>query len=396
MNLREISKKVRSPFGKAVIFLIVVLLLTLAIIPFLIRDDAGKLEAGDLEKRSEGTYEIQSSIKPVQSGKQADMGKTVETKNPGVIGETKTGVSGKTSTASAPRPPVDRSKGSDFRTPVRSTAPPAGPIITLIESESSSSNNVFISERFAPYGRMISCKMINTVESGNAQTPLIAVVTEDLWWINASGEKKLVIPAGTEVHGSIDGSKPVRNRLMTGNNFVLVWQASSDMVGFELQLKGIALEKSTYPDNPMLAAISDMSAGIPGQVVSNENLSKFMMYTLAFAQGVAQGYQTTEVYTDSGVTVSSQDGTTGNAIARGTETLAQTMLQDISQMIARESYYIRVAAGTEFYLFVRQVINLDDAKIADTLLNKLEEQKIQGEQPRQSHRNILNSFSNNK
>jgi len=121
-----------------------------------------------------------------------------------------------------------------------------------------------------------------------------------------------------------------------------------------------------------------------------------MMYTLAFAQGVAQGYQTTEVYTDSGVTVSSQDGTTGNAIARGTETLAQTMLQDISQMIARESYYIRVAAGTEFYLFVRQVINLDDAKVADTLLNKLEEQKIQGEQPRQSHRNILNSFSNNK
>lgn len=391
MNLREVTKKLRSPMGKALVFLIAIIIMTLAAIPFLMRDDAGKLEAGDTETRTEGTYEIPGTVKPIQSGKRSGDGKVIEKKNPGVITEAKS-----VRPPTTPRAPVERSKGADFRTTVRNTAPPSGPTITVIDGENSSNNNVFVSERFAPYGRMISCKMINTVESGNTQTPLIAVVTEDLWWINTSGEKKLIIPAGTEVHGTIDGSKPVRNRLVTGNNFVLVWQASSNMVGFELQLKGIALEKSTYPDNPVLATISDMSAGIPGQVVSNENLSKFMMYTLAFAQGVAQGYQTTEVYSDSGVTVSTQDGTTKSAIARGTETLAQVMLQDVSQMIAKESYYIRVAAGTEFYLFVQQVINLDDAKVADTLLNQLEEKKSQGEQPRQSHRNVLNSFSNNK
>ncbi len=388
MNLREITKKVRSPMGKSIAFLIAIVILVLAAIPFLMRDDAGKLEAGDHEKRTEGTYEIMGTAKPIQSGKQSGTQSVAEKKNPGVISDGKT-----VQPPTAPRPPAERSANSDFRTTVRNTSPPSGPTITVIDGENSSANNVFVSERFAPYGRMISCKMINTVESGNTQTPLIAVVSEDLWWINNHGEKKLIIPAGTEVHGTVDGSKPVRNRLVTGNNFVLVWQATSNMVGFELQLKGIALEKSTYPDNPMLATISDMSAGIPGQVVSNENLSKFMMYTLAFAQGVAQGYQTTEVYSDSGVTVSTQDGTTKSAIARGTETLAQVMLQDVSQMIAKESYYIRVAAGTEFYLFVQQVINLDDAKIADTLLNKLEEQKIQGEQPRQSHRNTINAFS---
>lgn len=388
MNLREIIKKLRSPMGKALVFLIAIIIMTLAMIPFLMRDDAGKLEAGDTESRTEGTYEIPGTVKPIQSGKRSGDSKAIEKRNPGVITEGKS-----VRPPTTPRPPVDRSRSSDFRTTVRNTAPPSGPTITVIDGENSSNNNVFVSERFAPYGRMISCKMINTVESGNTQTPLIAVVTGDLWWTNTSGEKKLIIPAGTEVHGSIDGSKPVRNRLVTGNNFVLVWQASSNMVGFELQLKGIALEKSTYPDNPVLATISDMSAGIPGQVVSNENLSKFMMYTLAFAQGVAQGYQTTEVYTDSGVTISTQDGTTKSAIARGTETLAQVMLQDVSQMIAKESYYIRVAAGTEFYLFVQQVINLDDAKVADTLLNQLEEKKSQSEQPRQSHRNVLNSFS---
>lgn len=237
--------------------------------------------------------------------------------------------------------------------------------------------------------------MVNTVESGDTDTPLIAVVIEDLWWINAKGEKKLIIPAGTEVYGTVNGAKPMRNRLTTGNNFILVWQATSNMVGFELQLKGIALEKSTHPENRMLAAITDMSAGIPGQVMSNENLSKFLMYTLAFGQGLAQGYQTNEVYTDSGVTITTQDGTTKNAMARGAETLAQVMLQDVSQMIAKESYYIRVPSGTEFYIFVQQVINLDDAQIADTLLNKLEEQKIQGPQ-KPSYKNVLNAFSGGK
>ena len=80
----------------------------------------------------------------------------------------------------------------------------------------------------------------------------------------------------------------------------------------------------------------------------------------------------------------------------GKETLAQIMLQDVSQQISKESYYIRVAAGTEFYLFVQQVINLDDAKVANTLLNKLEEEKIQGGQQGTSHRNVLNRFSSQK
>lgn len=136
-----------------------------------------------------------------------------------------------------------------------------------------------------------------------------------------------------------------------------------------------------------------MAAGIPGQVMSNENLAKFLMYTLAFAQGMAQGYQTTELYTDAGGIVSTQEGTPENALARGTETLAQIMLQDVSKQISKESYYIRVAAGTEFYLFVQQVINLDEAKVADTLLNKLEAEKIQGQDKRRSARDILNSFS---
>lgn len=397
MNLREFFKKLRSPMGATILFLAAIVVLVLAIIPFLLRDDAGKLAVITRSESSEGSYEIPGTTKEInpQAGQHSRPGDKT-----GQIQSKES--SGNSAPIPPKRPEVKRdsvssrsdTSGSSANVPRRASGRSSA--IMLIDGESEqSAEKAFVSDRYAPYGRLIACKMVNTVESGDTDTPLIAVVIEDLWWINSKGEKKLIIPSGTEVHGSINGAKPLRNRLTTGNRFILVWQATSDMVGFELQLNGIALEKSTYPDDRMLATISDMSAGIPGQVMSNENLSKFLMYTLAFGQGLAQGFQTNEVTTNSNSTIFTQEGTTKNAMARGAETMAQVMLQDISEQISKESYYIRVAAGTEFYLFVKQVINLDDAKVADTLLNQLEAEKIQGGQVSQqgSARNVLNAFS---
>lgn len=393
-------QKLRSPLGTSLIFLAAIVTLAFSAVPFLIREDGGKLQPIHESVSRDATLDIPGSVKAISavppdkplppsdgvSGSSADSTSKIDGSGrpqpPSSIARTNSG--NRYNSGSSDRRSVESSRNS---------VPTAK--ILIIDGESAGAQKEFVSERFAPYGRLIACKMVNTVESGDTDTPLIAVVIEDLWWINAKGEKKLIIPAGTEVYGTVNGAKPMRNRLTTGNNFILVWQATSNMVGFELQLKGVALEKSTHPENRMLAAITDMSAGIPGQVMSNENLSKFLVYTLAFGQGLAQGYQTNEVYTDSGVTITTQDGTTKNAMARGAETLAQVMLQDVSQMIAKESYYIRVASGTEFYIFVQQVINLDDAQIADTLLNKLEEQKIQGPQ-KPSYKNVLNAFSGGK
>lgn len=399
MNLREFFKKLRSPFGTSMMFLTAIVTLALAVMPFLIREDAGKIQPIRDTVTREASLDIPGSVKAISA---APAEKSQDVK--GNISDAATEHVQKPDGSSAvrPQPPTPFGHvetGTRYAKDGRSSDTGRNSVsakILIIDGETAGTQKQeFVSERFAPYGRLISCKMVNTVESGDTDTPLIAVVIEDLWWINARGEKKLIIPAGTEVYGTVNGAKPMRNRLTTGSSFILVWQATSNMTGFELQLKGIALEKSTHPENRMLAAITDMSAGIPGQVMSNENLSKFLMYTLAFGQGLAQGYQTNEVYTDSGVTVTTQDGTTKNALARGAETLAQVMLQDVSQMIAKESYYIRVPSGTEFYIYVQQVINLDDAQIADTLLNKLEEQKIQGPQ-KKSYKNVLNAFSGSR
>lgn len=407
MNLREVFKKLRSPFGKTLLSLLGIVTLVLIFLPILMRDDADGM-GGSQKTIDKDSYEILGNTKPV-----ALQGIKYNKDNPGII-ETESEVPDipppPEPDRKLPKPPMppDESHGlislhqasstpnSDVR--LQQANPTEIPLlITLIDGENATQEDkAFVSERYAPYGRLISCKMVNTVESGNIDTPLIAVVVEDLWWINQYGEKKLIIPAGTEVHGTVQGAKPLRNRLVTGDSFVLVWQATSEMVGFELELNGMALEKSTHLGDKSLATISDMSAGIPGQVVSNENLAKALMYTLAFGQGLAQGYQTTEAYADQGNTVVTQEGTTKNALARGGESLAQMMLQDVSEMVARESYYIRVPSGTEFYLFVKQVINLDDANVANTLLNQLETEKINGGNKvmagTKDHKQMLNAF----
>jgi hypothetical protein len=52
-----------------------------------------------------------------------------------------------------------------------------------------------VSEWFLPYGRLLRCELVNTVDSTNIETPIIGLVIEDAW-----NGGRVIIPAGTEVH----------------------------------------------------------------------------------------------------------------------------------------------------------------------------------------------------
>ena len=52
----------------------------------------------------------------------------------------------------------------------------------------------------APYGRFIKCKLVNTVDSARIDTPIVGLVLEDVLKPGSYGE--VIIPAGTEVHGT--------------------------------------------------------------------------------------------------------------------------------------------------------------------------------------------------
>jgi len=62
-------------------------------------------------------------------------------------------------------------------------------------------------ERFMPFGTLLKCKLVNTIDSANLETPVIAVLLEDVW---QNGKK--VVPANTLVHGSRAGGPDARPR----------------------------------------------------------------------------------------------------------------------------------------------------------------------------------------
>jgi hypothetical protein len=398
MNANELVNILKSPTSKVIFFGVLLIGGALALIPFLTRDDDPKAvkEETELTKEEKAPIEMGTEIprfKVDKTGKTTNRtpGRTVSP--PPVIN------TGKSVTPSVSEPGqkpsamelADRMRDRAEQNRLARRNPNVGPVESGRMSAGSANSGriyvlsaqkngggaaekeVFLSERYAPYGRLLNCKLVNTLESNVDGTPLIAMVIEDLWWVNSKGERKLIIPAGTEVHGKMGSC--VRNRMMASGNFVLVWQLTSGEVGMELQLNGRVLEKSNQAGNKNLATITDMAAGIPGRVMNNNNLNEMLQYTMAFVQGLSAGFQTTRTYDNGHTIISENDGSTKNALASAFRQMSEVALENISDKINKESYYIRVAAGTEFYLYIEQVTNIEKAAIADTALNNLAQLK---------------------
>ena len=244
-------------------------------------------------------------------------------------------------------------------------------ILTLYDNNDEQ-KGTFLSKRYAPFGSLVQCSLVNTVDSGNIETPIIATVTKNLCWTNRNDEEVLIIPVGTVVFGT---ARPgaMRNRIAGGNSWTFVFQKNSDMCGYELVVSGLILEKSKDPEK-QLFTITDMTAGIPGEVMENDSaMKKIAAMVAAFGAGVAEGYaQQQAIITDNAV-VTTSPGDAQSSIALGAQNVFEVALQDISRQLAKDSFFVRAPSGQEFYLMVTQVINLDEARVADTLLRKQEE-----------------------
>ena len=87
-------------------------------------------------------------------------------------------------------------------------------------------------ERFMPFGTLLKCKLVNTVDSANLETPVIAMLLEDVW---QNGKK--VVPANTLVHGTARAGR-MRDRVTAMGAWRFVWQD-----GRELVFNGVALDR---------------------------------------------------------------------------------------------------------------------------------------------------------
>jgi len=194
---------------------------------------------------------------------------------------------------------------------------------------------------------LIPCETVITVDSASIQTPIIGLVTEDIYHGG-----KLVIPAGTEVHGTAQSDRH-RERIASGNNWTLVWQT-----GEELRLKAIALDRE-FASGQEGWGITDGSAGLRGRVIKSDDMAEIKLFAATFLSGAA-GALTEKQPTVFGPVNSPS---LNNAPFQGAQEVLKIYAQRISDAIQRDGFYVRVPSGKQFYLYVLQTIDRADALI---------------------------------
>jgi hypothetical protein len=206
-----------------------------------------------------------------------------------------------------------------------------------------------LSAAYAPFGRLIPCETVITVDSSSMETPIVGLVTENIYYGG-----RLIIPAGTEVHGMAQTDQH-RDRIAANTSWTLVWQD-----GEEMELKAIALDRE-FDNNTNQSgwAITDGSAGLSGEIIKSDNYADIKLFAATFLSGAA-GALTEQQQTLLG---SMPAPTLGNAPFQGAQAVLQTYAQQIYDSIQKNGFYVRVPSGKQFYLYVLQTIDRADASL---------------------------------
>ena len=222
--------------------------------------------------------------------------------------------------------------------------------ISLFATGKKSADASELSKTYAPFGRMIPCQTVVTLESSKLDTPVIGLVTEDVW-----NNGRLIIPAGAEVHGkaSLDRS---RERIAASGKWVIVWRDSTDLNGTELVTSGIALDREK-DDTSGEFGLRDGSAGLVGDLIRTDNLQEVKLFASTFLAGVASGFQQLQTQSTAFGVTQIATGTGRNAAMQGTADVLNVYARQIQEAIARDGFFVRVPAGKQFYLYVTQTID---------------------------------------
>jgi hypothetical protein len=227
--------------------------------------------------------------------------------------------------------------------------PTLSPISLFADSAAGVVAQKKLSAAYAPFGRLISCETVITVDSSSMQTPIIGLVTEDVYHAG-----KLIIPAGTEVHGTAKTDHQ-RERIASGSSWTLVWQN-----GEEMQIKAIALDREFENNTNQTGwSITDGSAGLRGELIKSDSLAEIKLFAATFLSGAA-GALTEKQQTVFGPINSP---TLNNAPFAGAQDVLKIYAQQISDSIQKDGFYIRVPSGKQFYLYVLQILDRADASV---------------------------------
>lgn len=346
MNPRNVGNFLRSKFGLFLVF-VVVLFSGLAIYG---RQQAGERTAARVAAQNGKKPELGQVRMPLDKGLENGMPQEVRTDAATQPG---TGVGGDGIVPFRPAAPAVPKVAAKSAAPTGERQPRKVRYASLLASYEAppakpEQAEATAPERFMPFGTLLKCKLVNTIDSANLETPVIAVLLEDVW---QNGKK--VIPANTLVHGTARAGR-IRDRVTATGTWRFVWQD-----GRELAFNGVALDRE-YEHEIDGYGITDGSAGLKGRVIAADNLQELKILASAALSGFARGTQD-RTQTALGTTIT---GSVSNGAREGVgevfDLYAQRTLRDIEE----NGYFVRVAAGKEFYVYVLAAVDPQKASIA--------------------------------
>ena len=214
---------------------------------------------------------------------------------------------------------------------------------------------------YLPSFRLIRCELIGGPESGSIETPLIGIVLENQYNIDADGVTRLVIPAGVEVHGT-GKSSPSRDRIDGNGKWTLVWRTNAGSNAMELTVNGIALNRD-YDEAKHAYGDTEKSPGIAGRrfgSLGDQAIQEALLASVAAITRSVKSY-TSVLNPLTSQVVNEPKATIGNALleggAAGTDRIAD-MIDAIRKQIDEKGYYVAVLPGKEFYLYTKEPIDL--------------------------------------
>jgi len=257
------------------------------------------------------------------------------------------------------------------------TAAPAAPPPATADSPAKEAASP-VGEEFAPFGRLIKCQLVDTLDSVTARSePIVGIVTEDLDW-----NGRVIVPAGTEVFGYAR-PEPVLDaagvgRLVDTGEWTLVLPGRpGGENGRELTLKARAVDRreAVVAGRGRVRSwgVDDGADGLVGYALSTLDNREIKLFASAAASGMAQGLAAVVQRQEPASGVPGILGATqvaptiGNALAgslgAGAADAMNQVAGRIRDEISRRGVYVRVPAGKEFYLFVEQTIDPRAAQI---------------------------------
>ncbi|AWI08309.1 TrbI/VirB10 family protein [Ereboglobus luteus] len=250
---------------------------------------------------------------------------------------------------------ISRPRAARVEKSVSHTNAPAPLPISLLSDENARVNDVTLSQNYAPYGRLISCETVVTLESSKIDTPIIGLVTEDVWH-----DGRRIIPAGAEVHGRA-ASDHARERIAASGQWIVVWRDHTTNNGVELVLNGIALDRQR-DDTTGEYGLRDGSAGLVGEILKTDDWQEIKLFASTFLAGMAGGLQEMrDQATAFGDVSQVPKASAKNAALQGTSDVLNAYAARIQQIIAQDGYYVRVPAGKQFYIYVTQTLDQSKA-----------------------------------